>query len=134
MVISFPFTGSLTPLVFVSWVPLLFVEDFISTSKKKSIVVFLYAFLTFFTYNIGTTWWVCNASINGGVAAIIANTLLMSITFQTFHFAKKYIGRKQGYLSLLFLWIGFEYLHFNWDISWPWLTLGNVFSVRTSWI
>ncbi len=134
MVISFPFTGSLTPLVFVSWVPLLFVEDFISTSKKKSIVVFLYAFLTFIIYNIGTTWWVCNASINGGVAAIIANTLLMSITFQTFHFAKKYIGRKQGYLSLLFLWIGFEYLHFNWDISWPWLTLGNVFSVRTSWI
>ena len=134
MILCFPFTGSLTILVFISWVPLLLVEDFIQVEKKKSALVFLFAFITFLIYNIGTTWWVCNASFNGGVAAIIANSFLMSITFQAFHFAKKHIGRKQGYLSLIFLWIGFEYLHFNWDISWPWLALGNVFSVRTSWI
>jgi apolipoprotein N-acyltransferase len=134
MMISFPFSGSLTALVFISWVPLLFIEDFIESGKKKSILVFLYAFLSFFIYNIGTTWWVCNASFGGGAAAIIANTILMTCTFQAFHFAKKHIGRKQGYLSVPFLWIGFEYLHFNWDISWPWLTLGNVFSIRTSWI
>ena len=134
MILCFPFTGSLTILVFISWVPLLLLEDFIQVEKKKSALVFLFAFITFLIYNIGTTWWVCNASFNGGVAAIIANSFLMSITFQAFHFAKKHIGRKQGYLSLIFLWIGFEYLHFNWDISWPWLALGNVFSVRTSWI
>ena len=134
MILCFPFTGSLTILVFISWVPLLLVEDFIQVEKKKSALVFLFAFITFLIYNIGTTWWVCNASFNGGVAAIIANSLLMTITFQAFHFAKKHIGRKQGYLSLIFLWIGFEYLHFNWDISWPWLALGNIFSVRTSWI
>ena len=24
-----------------------------------------------------------------------------------------------------------EYLHLNWDLSWPWLTLGNVFANTT---
>ncbi len=28
-------------------------------------------------------------------------------------------------------WIGFEYLHLNWDISWTWLTLGNAFAENT---
>lgn len=82
MILCFPFTGSLTILVFISWVPLLLVEDFIQVEKKKSALVFLFAFITFLIYNIGTTWWVCNASFNGGVAAIIANSFLMSITFQ----------------------------------------------------
>ncbi len=25
-------------------------------------------------------------------------------------------------------WLAFEYFHLNWDLSWPWLTLGNVFA------
>ena len=24
--------------------------------------------------------------------------------------------------------VAFEYLHLNWDLTWPWLTLGNVFA------
>jgi len=31
-------------------------------------------------------------------------------------------------LSLIVFWLTFEYLHLNWDLSWPWLTLGNCFS------
>ena len=37
--------------------------------------------------------------------------------------------------SLLLLpvfWTSFEYLHFNWDLSWPWLSLGNVFACQTN--
>ncbi len=33
-----------------------------------------------------------------------------------------------GYTSLIFYWLGFEYLHMNWSINWPWLNLGNVFA------
>jgi len=33
-----------------------------------------------------------------------------------------------GYLAFIVCWLSFEYLHLNWDFSWPWLTLGNVFS------
>ena len=33
-----------------------------------------------------------------------------------------------SYFSLIIFWLTFEYIHLNWDLSWPWLTLGNSFS------
>ncbi len=134
MMISFPFSGSLTPLVFIAWVPLLFVESYVSKKKYRSGKVFIHAYLTFFIYNAGSTWWVLKADVNGGVLAVILNSLLMAITFFAFHLAKKHIGEKEGYLSLLFFWIGFEYFHLNWEMSWTWLNLGNTFSIRPTWI
>ena len=134
MVISFPFTGSLTPLMFIAMVPLLLLESYISRKKYRSGKVFIHAFITFFIYNVGTTWWVWNASAEGSVMAFILNSLLMTIVFQCFHFTKKYVGNKEGYISLLFYWIAFEYFHFNWESSWPWLALGNTFSITPSWV
>ena len=134
MIISFPFTGSFPILSFFSWVPLLLVEDVVLNNKYKSGKVFIHSFIVFFIYNIGTTWWIWNSSPLGSVLAIIANTSLMSLTFLIYHFVRKYIGSKQGLISLPFLWIGFEYLHHHWEISWPWLSFGNVFSVWPSWV
>ena len=32
-------------------------------------------------------------------------------------------------------WMSFEFIHLqDWGLSWPWLTLGNVFATHTSWI
>lgn len=134
MTISFPYSGSLTPVVFVAWIPLLLVESYISSKNYKSGKVFIHAYLTFFIYNIGTTWWVYNASSAGSIMAFIANSLLMALTFYAFHLTKKYVGTKEGYISLLIYWISFEYLHYNWDASWTWMTLGNTFSIQPAWI
>ena len=130
LVVSFPYTGSLTPFVFVAWIPLLLVENYISLKRYRSSKVFLHAYLVFLVYNIGTTWWIWNASPEGAVMAFTLNSLLMSLVFYLFHLTKKYIGKKEGYLSLLFYWISFEYLHFHWELSWPWLNLGNTFSIH----
>lgn len=134
MVISFPFTGSLTPLVFIAWVPLLLVEHSISTSHYRSRKVFTHAYLTFFIYNFGTTWWIWNADEVGAVMAFVFNSFLMAIAFQLFHFCKKHIGRKEGYIGFLLIWIGFEYAHYHWELSWPWLTFGNTFSIHPAWV
>jgi len=134
LVISFPYTGSMTPLVFVAFVPLLLVDSYITKQKYRSRKVFTHAFLTFLIYNVGATWWVAYASLGGAIMAFVANTLLMTITFYLFHLTKKYVGSKEGYLSLLIYWIGFEYLHFHWEASWTWLTLGNTFSIVPSWV
>ncbi len=134
MVLCFPFTGSITPLVFVAWIPLLFVESFISRQNYRSGKVFIHAYLAFFIYNIGTTWWVWNASQGGSLLAFLFNTLLMAITFYAFHLTKKYVGNKEGIIALVLYWIGFEYFHYDWESSWPWLTFGNVFSIHPSWI
>ena len=39
-----------------------------------------------------------------------------------------------GYLSFIVYWISFEYLHINWELTWPWLTLGNGFAQYPSWV
>ncbi len=134
MVLSFPYTGSMVPLTFVAWVPLLLIESYISKRKYKSPKVFTHAYLTFLIYNVGTTWWVCKADLVGGILAFTMNSLLMSFVFFLFHITKKYVGEKEGYFSLFFYWIAFEYLHHNWEMSWTWLTLGNAFSIVPSWV
>ncbi len=129
MVISFPFTGSLTYLVFVAWIPLLFVENDISQHRYRSGKLFIQSYLTFIIFNVGTTYWVSYASPGGAYMAFTLNALFMSIAFQLFHYSKKVLGKKIGFLALILMWIGFEHAHFYWELSWPWLTLGNYFSI-----
>lgn len=133
MGISFPFTGSLFFLSFIAWVPLLLVESTISEKNYKSRKVFTHAYLTFFFYNFITTWWIYFASAGGAAMAVFANSALMATVFYLFHLTKKYVGKKEGYLALLLFWLSFEYLHFHWEVSWPWLHLGNTFS-RVPWL
>lgn len=128
MVISFPFTGSLAPLMLIALVPLLLIENHVSTRRLRSSNVFVHSYITFFIYNLGTTWWIWNASPGGAVLAFVLNSLIMAVVFQLFHFSKKVLGSKVGYFSLILLWIGFEYLHYHWELSWPWLNLGNTFA------
>ena len=116
--------------IFFAFVPLLFAEHFISIKYKKTgQKVFFFSYIAFLIWNITTTWWVCNASLIGGVFAIIANAALMTVPFVLFHHVKKTIGERLGLLSFTALWIGFEYLHLNWELTWSWLTLGNVFAL-----
>ncbi|MFA5575016.1 MAG: apolipoprotein N-acyltransferase [Brumimicrobium sp.] len=131
MVISFPHTGSLFPLVFIAWVPLLLVEHNIYKEKYKAKKIFLHAYITFLIYNVGASYWIYY-SIGGEAAAVLAyllNSLIMTFVFMLFHWTKKYVGQKEGYIGILFFWIGLEYIHFNWELSWPWLTMGNTFAV-----
>ncbi len=131
MVFSFPYTGSLFPLVFIAWCPLLLVEQNIFQEKYRSRKVLLHAYITFLIYNVGTTYWIYY-SIGGEAAAILAyalNGFLMALVFMLFHWTKKNLGAKIGYISLIFFWIGFEFIHFNWELSWPWINIGNTFAI-----
>ena len=128
MVVSFPFTGSLSILSFISWVPLLLIENSIFSRNYRSGKVFIHAYFTFFIYNVGTTWWIYFASPGGAYLAFILNSLLMALTFLFFHLVRKKFNPKWSLIFLVILWVGFEHLHYHWELSWPWLTLGNVFS------
>ena len=52
----------------------------------------------------------------------------MAIVFWLFHITKRKLVKKEGYISFVLYWLAFEYLHLNWELSWTWLTLGNVFA------
>ncbi len=84
-------------------------------------------------WNIGTTWWVIN-STGFGVIAFLFNALLMSIPFLGYYIFKRKYGYITGSVALIVYWMTFEYLHLNWQLSWPWLTLGNVFASHSDYI
>lgn len=128
MGVSFPYTGSLFFLSFLAWVPLLLLEEIIAKRRFRSRKIFVHAYVAFFVYNLVTTWWIYFASAGGAAMALFANSLVMVLPIYAYHLTKKYVGRKEGYLSLPIYWIGFEYLHLQWDLSWPWLQFGNAFS------
>lgn len=125
-----------TFLIFIALIPLLWIEDqYCNENKKLSWVsVFKYSFLTFFLWNILTTYWIYYASPAGAFSAIAANAFLMSIPFVLFHIVKKTNNTVYGYIALVFLWMSLEYIHLNWEMAWPWLNLGNVFSAQINWI
>lgn len=134
--LAWPAIGGQSYLIFLAWIPLLVAEKELSNSAKrfKALRIFGFAYLTFFIFNLLTTWWIYYASDWGMVAAVVCNSLFMAITFWLFHFSKRWIGEKQGYWGLIILWIAFEYLHLNWELSWTWLTMGNVFANDPQWV
>jgi len=131
LAISFP-PIPLTILIFMAFVPLLKLESEIA-EKQAGKGLFKYVWHTFVTWNILTTWWVMNTAFFASLIAIWLNAFFMVIPFWLFHKAKKYLPRF-GYGTLIVFWLAFEYVHLRWEISWPWLTLGNAFSEFPSWV
>ncbi len=58
----------------------------------------------------------------------------MAITFLVFHCLSKPFQHKAISFLLIPVWLGYEFLHLRWELSWPWLSLGNTFSLNTSWV
>ncbi len=113
-------------LIFIAFTPLIYL---IESNKNENIFkLTFFSFVTFMVWNIITTYWLYYATLTGMLFAIIVNSILMSLIV----LASLSIWKKLSYkLSIIFfisLWICFEKFHLNWDFSWPWLNLGNVFS------
>lgn len=123
-------TSPLTLLIFVAWVPLLYIAEV----EKKVGRFFLYSLLSMFIWNAGTTWWIWNATPAGAVGAIVINSFFMSIPLWGFYIIKQKYTKTAAVLSFVAFWLCFEYVHLTWQLSWPWLTLGNVFAMHTNWI
>lgn len=121
----------LTPLIFVAWVPLLWLQEQGLSGKQ----FFGWVYLTMLTWNAAATWWIWNASAPGAVGAIVANSLLMCIPFASAYLVKRRMGDRAGFIALTVFWLSFEYFHLrDWGLSWPWLTLGNVFAGHPGWV
>lgn len=120
-----------TFLMFVAWIPLLWLQE--EMKEESSWQVFKHAYHAFMVWNILTTYWVTNAAFIAGLFAISVNSLLMAIPFVLFHQTRKSLPLL-SYLIFIAYWLTFEYVHLNWELSWPWLTLGNAFAQFPSWV
>lgn len=128
MALSFPEIGNLNLIMALAWVPLLLMESKLHNTKRAGIKIFGLSYLAFVIYNVTTSYWIYFSDPIASFMAFLANSLLMAITFWFFYFTKKHVGAKQGYIGFVFFWLAFEYQHYNWELSHPWLTLGNVFA------
>lgn len=133
--LAWPAIG-LSPLLFVFLVPLFLIEEEIakSNSLKSGLQVFKYCFVAFLIGNILTTWWIWNASGVGMVIAVLLNAFLMSWPFYFYHRAGKLWTNTIAFICFVSFWMAYEYFHLNWDLSWPWMNLGNGLANRPKWI
>lgn len=122
-----PHTGI---LALFGLIPLLCMERIATILEKKR--VWIYHYSAFVLWNAITTFWVCNATVGGGLFAIFANSLQMSVVFGLFRWSKKKFRGALPYIFLAVTWIAWERFYFDAEISWPWLVLGNSFA-RTIW-
>ena len=108
LAVSWPHTGGLTPLIFVAWIPLLIVEEtvFSNPDQLRPLHLLQFSYITFFTWNLITTWWVWNASAGGAAMAVGCNALMMAMVFQIYHLAKKRLNGKFGPLILILAAVG----------------------------
>lgn len=124
--------------IFIALVPLLMMEHDLSkfsSIKRKGWAIFGLSYLTFIIWNIVTTGWLYGSKNPDGsnslfavVVPVIVNSLLYSIVFQLYHWFKNFKGTYWGLAFFVSIWMSFEKFHLNWELTWPWLNLGNVFA------
>lgn len=124
--------------IFFALVPLLMMEHGVSKFsdyKRKSWVVFGLSYLCFIIWNVVTTGWLYGSknpdgshSLMAVVFPVLVNSLLYSLVFQCYHWYKNAQGTYWGLGFLIAIWMSFEKFHLGWELTWPWLNLGNVFA------
>ncbi len=119
--------------IFFAFIPILWIVFNYDAKKYKfpSWNLFFLLFIIFLLINFLLTSWVMKAHWGGGVFASVFNSLLMTSVFILVFKLKQSIGEKHAFVAFPIFWLAFEYLHLNWQLTWPWLTLGNVFSEHT---
>ena len=137
LLMSVPFlSGGCGWMALLGFVPLLCMERVADAEGRKHFWWWHYG--TFVAWNAVTTFWVCNATVGGGIFAVLANALQMSLVFGLFRWVKRRFrrGGRGGALPYLFLaaaWIAWEKYYLTVaEISWPWLVLGNAFAATPS--
>ena len=126
-------------LLLVGFVPLLVaIENIIRGDyKQKGKKIFWISFLTGFTWNTASIYWVfnaMNAMLPVWISLLIAMIpfalapLLMATAFRGYYQLRKKQTIWISFLGLVSFWISYEYLHQSWDLAFPWMTLGNGFA------
>lgn len=122
-------------VLFFAFVPLLLTDE---TSLQKiyegKVRFFLTAFITFFTWNLLSTWWISYVTFSGMALIVLLNALIMSGVWWLANLVRIKFQEITGYFSLIVFWLTFEFFQHHSAIPWPWLTLGNGFANSVKFI
>lgn len=110
----------------VGFVPLFAAEKIATDINKRFFGICYYT--GFLLWNFFTTYWIYNATLPGMIVAVMLNALQMALIFRLFRWFKTLTKGFLPYIFFILTWIAWEHAYFTWEISWPWLVLGNAFS------
>jgi apolipoprotein N-acyltransferase len=108
--------------------------------------LFRYTYSIFFLWNLVGSYWLLVAAFrapgiedtlilfSAGILALLVNPALMSIPCQLYSRTRHVLHPVVAAGSFIVFWLTFEYLQFNWELSWSWLTLGHALVETPFWI
>lgn len=114
------------PIIFFAFTPLLWINYSLGVNQLRLGVFALYTYIALALFNIFTTWWVWNSTPAGATFAMLVNAILMLIPWIAYRLTTYKLKMVWwSHICIIPYFITFEYWHLNWELSWPWLTLGN---------
>lgn len=139
--LAWPAIGGVSFLAFVAWLPLLHAErlhDERLAGRERAFTP--YVLLTVFIWNAACSWWFFGVSeplgtrLVSGLAPMTVNSLLMLIPWWLKRVTRRIAGSGISSVAFVAYWLAFERLHHDWDLQWPWFSIGNVFGTQPHWI
>lgn len=124
----------------IAFVPLLILLERSAQANLKASKIYLLSFVAMAIWNIGDTWWIHYALVDGKpswagiLSAVIISSVLMSFPLWFSYLMRRQYGFFAGYLSFVAAWIACEFAYTHGEVSWPWLTLGNGFAYEVKLI
>ena len=124
-----------TPVLFIAFIPLLLVEDDLQRQfgRRSVFRMLFYAYHAFFLWNVLSTFWVANTAFVAGIFANVVNAGLMVLPLLGYHWLRHQTADRFRWISLVVFWLMFEYNHLHWELTWPFLSLGNALGQYPSW-
>ncbi|MGF1532313.1 MAG: apolipoprotein N-acyltransferase [Bernardetiaceae bacterium] len=110
-------------LLGVALVPLLVLSD-----RYQELGIWRFwgwVFLMFLGWNVGAIWWLWNASGWLTLGAWLANPFLQSLPVVVYLLTWRLSSGRFRFLPLVSAWLAFEWIHQFWELTFPWLNLGN---------
>lgn len=113
-------------LSFFGLVPLLFLNDLLPKSNTNELVFSVSVYFGTIIWHLISVGWMFSAFITGPLLILLINPLFYTLIWLSFRKIYFY----EPTFALLFViisWICMEYLHLNWELSFTFLHLGNIF-------
>lgn len=128
VLLSLPWLGLGGWSLFFAFVPLLLLGD------ERPRYYWVWVMLAFTIWNVTTTWWVGESTPVARFGIPVGSLFFTLVPFMIFHWFRKRATPAVSWGIFVTIWIAFEKLFMENEISFPWLTLGYGFMRNPEWI
>lgn len=114
-------------ILLIAFVPFFLIENYLfeHPGKFSPNAYFSYVLPGFVIFSILALGWMKVASITGAICVIMGLSFLMAFTIWLAHVIRLKAGNIPGIVSLITLWLSYEYISLNINLISPWINLGN---------